>query len=71
MRPLLQEPNWVSTGAAAHALGVSRATVRRWCEAGLIAARQLPSGRWQVQRESVAGAVARMAARSKPAEAHT
>ncbi len=53
-----QQPpaKWVSTSAAAAALGVSERAVQKWCSVGKLAARRVPGTRgekWEIEADSV------------------
>ncbi len=41
---------WITTGEAAKLLGVSRATIVRYVNAGILEARTLPSGNRRIRR---------------------
>jgi excisionase family DNA binding protein len=43
----------VTTGEAAEILGVSRSTIVRYVEAGILPARKLPGGHLRIRREDV------------------
>jgi excisionase family DNA binding protein len=44
----------LSAGAVAKILGVNRATVWRWCEAGKLPAFRTPGGQWRIRAVDVA-----------------
>lgn len=43
-----RSPVYWTTGQLARALGMAPSTVRRWCEAGELAARATPGGHWRI-----------------------
>ena len=45
---------WISLGVAATLMAVNTWTVKRYCHAGYLAYRRTPSGRYQIDRESLA-----------------
>lgn len=45
---------WITPGVAAKLMGVNPWTIKRYCHAGYLAYRRTPSGRYQIDRESLA-----------------
>ena len=56
---MLAEQPYMSTGAAAAYLGVSRRTLSRWIEDGKVRATVLPSGRYRLHKVDLDAVLAR------------
>jgi len=45
---------WITTGVAAKLMAVTQWTIKRYCHMGYLAYRRTPTGRYQIDRESLA-----------------
>ena len=45
---------WITPGVAAKLMAVSQWTIKRYCHMGYLAYRRTPTGRYQIDRESLA-----------------
>src|SRR5512141_451801 len=53
--PSLERPEWISIREASALIGISVATLRRWCDAGLVPVFTTPGGHRRFSRDAVLG----------------
>jgi excisionase family DNA binding protein len=53
MEPITSSPLGLSTSQAAHALGVSLGTIRRWSDMGYLESYRTPGGQRRFSREQI------------------
>lgn len=51
--PSDQQPIWLKMGQAMRRLNVCRASMRKYCQEGLVRAEKLPSGHWRIDQDSI------------------
>ena len=68
MEPIKESPLGLSTSQAAHALGVSLGTIRRWSDMGYLESYRTPGGQRRFSREQIEEFIESLQRGSRPAQ---
>lgn len=71
MQNLSQSPLGLSTSQAAHALGVSLGTIRRWSDMGYLESYRTPGGQRRFSAEQIEQFLIRLQRGTRGSEEHT